>query len=137
MILQIIFVSGFWIIKKKEYPKFELKPQLYPTESQQKEFITSYLTKYKQLGGEANTQVTEDEINKLQKEVDHFSPVPHLMWALWGIIQSGSSSIDFGYLEFSVGRIEQYFRLKDKLVTKHNLTVGQKFRSHHELRSKI
>jgi len=109
-----------WVVdySKQEYPKFELKPLQYPTESQQREFFSSYVKKFKQLNGESDPQVTEEEINILQKEVDHYLPVPHLMWALWGIVQAGSSTIDFGYLEFSVGRIEQYFWLKEKLVAK-------------------
>jgi len=113
-----------WVVDytKTEYPKFELKPQNYPTESQHREFLSSYLRKYKQLDGEDDPQITEDDINILQKEVDHFFPVPHLMWALWGIVQAGSSTIDFGYLEFTVERIEQYFLLKENLVTKYDLT---------------
>jgi len=109
-----------WVVdySKPEYPKFEFKPQQYPTKSQQREFFHSYLLKYKQLNGEADPQVNEDDINVLQKEVNLFLPVPHLMWALWGIVQADSSTIDFGYLEFSVERIEQYFWLKEKLVAK-------------------
>lgn len=49
------------------------------------------------------------------KEALTFSLAPHLMWAFWAVIQANASEIEFGYMEFGVGRLIEYFRMK-KLV---------------------
>jgi hypothetical protein len=51
------------------------------------------------------------------KEVDRFTLVSHLHWALWGIIFSASSTIDFDYVDYARQRLRAYFMSKDGLLT--------------------
>jgi len=111
-----------WIIDYSypHHPNYKLKPEQYPTYTQREVLFRAYLTKLKQLQGKTPT-VSSEEIQQLQTEADYFIMAPHLAWALWGIVQAGSSKIEFGYMEYSLGRIEQYFELKENLIIKYHL----------------
>jgi len=111
-----------WIIDYSypKHPKYMLKPAQYPTENQKETLFRSYLTKLNELQGKKGP-VTKEQIYELQKEADYFIMVPHFAWSLWAIVQAGSSKIDFGYMEYAIERIEQYFELKEKLFLKYKL----------------
>lgn len=49
------------------------------------------------------------------KEAIRFALAGHFLWSLWAIKQAASSDIDFGYMEYAVQRIAEYYRLKQEI----------------------
>jgi len=72
----------------------------YPTKEFQLSWIREYL-------GEGATQ---KEVEELQRMVDRFSALPHLMWGIWSLIQSKNSNIDFDFLGYAILRLDFYKR---------------------------
>jgi len=98
-----------------EHPKFRFINENYPNVQEQRILFASYLHHTKKLQGKANLLPTESEIRKIAKESNEFALAATLIWCFWGIIQSSTSDIDFGYLEFAQARLVEYHRLKDIL----------------------
>lgn len=67
---------------------------LYPNEELQKSWLKIYLQTYKN-----SEVVSEDEIEKLYKQVNQFVLMTHFFWGCWSLIQSQYSLIDFDFLE--------------------------------------
>eukprot|EP01125_Pyxidicula_operculata_P016229 TRINITY_DN555_c0_g1_i1.p1 TRINITY_DN555_c0_g1~~TRINITY_DN555_c0_g1_i1.p1 ORF type:complete len:376 (+),score=56.38 TRINITY_DN555_c0_g1_i1:41-1168(+) len=103
------------------YPKFKVDPAKYPTDKHLNEFFISYLRAYNS-GTKGTSEYTDDELRQLNVEYEHFLLMPHFLWSLWGVIQASFSEIDFGYLEFSIARFNEYFDLKKKLIEKYKYT---------------
>eukprot|EP01127_Copromyxa_protea_P013077 TRINITY_DN3477_c0_g1_i1.p1 TRINITY_DN3477_c0_g1~~TRINITY_DN3477_c0_g1_i1.p1 ORF type:complete len:615 (+),score=145.20 TRINITY_DN3477_c0_g1_i1:187-1845(+) len=106
----------------EEMPKFRIIPENYPTPEQQEQLFTAYLRQWKRLkaGGQAGVDInpTKEEIAVLAREANEYALAAQILWSLWGIIQSSSSEIQFGYLEFAHARLGEYFRLKALLDQK-------------------
>ena len=49
------------------------------------------------------------------QEVKDYTLFSHLMWALWSIVQCHISTINFGYMEYAVVRLEHYLKEKKAL----------------------
>lgn len=62
---------------------------------------------------------TPEEIEALSREANEFALAAHILWSLWGIIQSSTSDIEFGYLEFAHARLGEFYRLKGLLDSKY------------------
>lgn len=73
----------------------------YPSRESQTRFIQAYL------GGKASEEV----INRWIYSIEEFKEISHLLWAYWGIVQAGVSSIDFDYLGYSLMRLEAMRKL--------------------------
>lgn len=91
-----------------EYAGFELDYTKYPNYEIRKQFVTSYLKTLKE-NDKNNTEPTKEEIKSLLEEVESFVPLSHMLWGLWGIIQSIISDIDFDYLSYGITRFKHYF----------------------------
>ena len=46
--------------------------------------------------------------------VAHFSLCYHMMWGLWGLVQAHISKIEFDFVAFALGRLGEYFRVRDE-----------------------
>jgi len=112
-----------------QHPKFRFIDENYLSEEQQRLLFASYLYQSKKLQGKANLLPTETEIKQIMRESNEFALAAHLIWCLWGIIQSSTSDIDFGYLEFSQARLTEYYKLKSILDTKNEKLAIKKSRS--------
>lgn len=106
--------------KYEPYPKFKIESALWPNQAQQQVFFHEYILQTKQLNGEQNPTVTQQEIQKLQLETEQFSLCSHLLWSLWGIIQYDVSEIHFGFLEYSLQRFELYLKNKRRIFGTQN-----------------
>lgn len=51
-------------------------------------------------------------------EVQAFMLAPHLLWGMWGIIQSTNTKIPFGYWEYATDRMEEYLKHKNLILSK-------------------
>jgi len=103
----------------QDYPKFKVVPENYPSTEHQHQLFQAYVKQWKILKQTTTTTTTElseeEEVELLIKEANHFALASHLLWSLWGVIQSASSEIEFGYLEFAQARLGEYYRLKTLL----------------------
>jgi choline/ethanolamine kinase len=99
------------------FPYFKHEPRFFPSKAQQQVFFRNYLSVW---NPPLSTSKLEQEVLKLFKEVQLFTLASHLLWSLWGIIQSAQSDIEFGFLEYAQLRFKEYNTLKDKLNLKEN-----------------
>ncbi|KAL0125429.1 hypothetical protein PUN28_004508 [Cardiocondyla obscurior] len=83
---------------------------LYPSESFQKMWLKEYLQVYNM-----TTTVPENDIDKLYWQVTKFTPLPHFLWAIWALIQSEHSHIDFDFLTYASIRFNEYFKWKEEI----------------------
>lgn len=84
------------------YPGFIVNPDMFPDLKKQLCFVRAY-AKGAQLDQSLNTA------KQLLKEANLFVMGSHLHWVIWSIIQAGSSTIDFGYMEYAEQRMDQYY----------------------------
>ncbi|XP_038053259.1 choline kinase alpha-like isoform X2 [Patiria miniata] len=113
---------------KESAPYFNLVPEDHPTEAQQLRFIRAYLEEYNSTkeqregegpgaGGEGvcNRMSTEAEEKLILREIARFTPVIHLIWVMWSCVQAKISHTAFGYMEYGLARLKEYFRTKAAL----------------------
>lgn len=100
------------------FPGFCIDPDKYPDESIQKAFLHAYLAACNnKLGLEKD--VTDKEVEALMEEVRPFVLASHLKWALWGLATASENEKTmncFGYREYGMSRLWQYYALK-KVIT--------------------
>lgn len=94
------------------YPHYEIKHSNFPTEAQQRRFVTAYLTAASAEGAAP----TEHEITELLTEANMFTMAAHFMWACWGFMQAGSSTIEFGHMQYGKDRMEMYAECKRRFL---------------------
>lgn len=87
------------------FPGFVVSPDLYPDEEKQSLFFEAYARG-------ADLELTSEMLDQLLKEARVFSLASHLHWAIWSVVQAGSSTIDWGYLEYAEQRMDQYYYYK-------------------------
>jgi ethanolamine kinase len=79
----------------------------YPDEPTQKEIIRMYLD------NSTKMQVSNEAVNELYVEVNKGCMVMHLVWTIWGLMQTHLSGLDgFNYLEYVTHRYSHYLQLK-------------------------
>lgn len=92
-----------------EPPYFHFYDDAYPKKKQQYEFFEAYLSTH------SKTETTEKDLQRLYIEANSFTLASHYMWGLWSLVQSRTSEINFGYLEYAMNRFEQYKQMKSQL----------------------
>jgi len=78
-----------------EFAGFECDYSRYPTAGLRREFYKAYASE-------------PEEAQALETEVAAWTPVAHAFWALWAIIQSKFSSIDFDFAGFAAIRMTAF-----------------------------
>uniref|UniRef100_A0A8R1XXZ3 ethanolamine kinase n=2 Tax=Onchocerca TaxID=6281 RepID=A0A8R1XXZ3_ONCVO len=73
-----------------------------PDKKYKREWITKYLTFY------LERKPTNDEIDTLLNGNNAFEAAAHFFWALWALVQSQISTIDFDYLKYAIQRYELF-----------------------------
>mmetsp|Transcript_19072 Transcript_19072/g.37451 ORF Transcript_19072/g.37451 Transcript_19072/m.37451 type:complete len:385 (+) Transcript_19072:265-1419(+) len=95
-----------------KFPGFNLDVDMYPTPEQQHLFFESYLDSFpdpERLFADGDVPDTrEGMIERLIEFARIGTLASHLQWILWGIAQAGASTIEFGHLEYSMCRYDQY-----------------------------
>jgi len=74
----------------------------YPTKQQQEHLARAYLG-----GGE---DAREEEVERLVFEMKEYALASHLLWGVWGLLQSKLSTIDFDFVEYTRQRLTEYFK---------------------------
>jgi thiamine kinase-like enzyme len=94
----------------------ELDPKRYPSKKEQLAFLSSYVAAY-----EAHDQVTlsEDErerlVHGLYLEANKYGLMSHVVWGLWGLLQSINSTIQFDYFAYGMQRLWMFHDLRPKM----------------------
>lgn len=94
------------------YPHYEIKHSNFPTEAQQRRFAKAYL----RAAAAEGAAPTEHEITELITEANMFTMAAHFMWACWGFMQAGASTIEFGHMQYGVDRMEMYAECKRRFL---------------------
>ncbi len=69
-------------------------------------FCREYIRVYTQ-----QEDVSDADIELLQSEVKQFEPLSHLVWGLWGLMQSRNTDVSFGYVEYGLCRLRHSIAL--------------------------
>ncbi|KAF7234763.1 Ethanolamine kinase 1 [Varanus komodoensis] len=94
----------------------EVDYSLYPNRKLQEQWLRAYLEAYKEYKG-FETDVTEKEVEVLYVQVNQFALASHFFWGLWALIQAKYSTIDFDFLGYAIVRFNQYFKMKNEVMT--------------------
>ena len=78
-----------------------------PDEKYQKWWIGEYLTEYME-----TNEITPATINQWSESVQLMTPLSHLLWGTWALVQLEKSAIDFDYANYAMDRLKCYFELK-------------------------
>ncbi|KAJ1074687.1 hypothetical protein K5549_014959 [Capra hircus] len=81
----------------------------YPARETQLQWLRYYLQAQK------GAAVAPREVERLYVQVNKFALASHFLWALWALIQSQFSTIDFDFLRYAVIRLNQYFKVKPQV----------------------
>ncbi|CAG0899416.1 unnamed protein product [Cyprideis torosa] len=73
-----------------------------------KDWIRIYLQEYN-----GTSDVADQEVNELFRLVGKFTLLSHLFWAVWAVLQSNFSRIDFDFLGYATIRYKRYLDTKD------------------------
>ncbi|XP_015779994.1 PREDICTED: probable ethanolamine kinase [Acropora digitifera] len=76
----------------------EVDYNLYPQREHQMKWIAIYLDESAKLRGENNPKISEEEVEKLYVQANHFALGAHFYWAMWALVQAHFSTIDFDFL---------------------------------------
>lgn len=87
---------------------------LFPKSEERMEFVRNYLKQ------EAGESVKEQDIRQLEEAANRFSVVSHLLWGLWAIIQSRTSTIEDGldFVNYARLRLGEYRRRRVEVLGK-------------------
>lgn len=88
------FLEWTFDYSNREYPFFYHYKLQYPSKEQRQQFIRVYLEKLQAL--EAIYRYTDDDMEKVEHEIQLFTLLSHLFWSLWSIVNT-ASNIEFGY----------------------------------------
>ena len=64
----------------------------------------------------SRVEPTTEEILEMYREVNKFSLVSHFYWAIWALVQTSVSDIDFDYMGYAVLRFSEYYRRKEEML---------------------
>lgn len=99
------------------HPNFVVHKERFPTVEQQVKFAEHYLaaaSKIAAAGGSAvDLGLTAEQ---LAEDARLGMLASHLLWSLWGVLQARTSSIEFGFVEYSVARAEDYSVHKEAVL---------------------
>jgi len=114
LILEIIFFEWTIEYNTPNANGFEIVHERYPTKEQQSQFFEHY-------NAVTSTLSRPWDITQLLLEGETFAMASHFLWGLWGVIQSKSSTISFGYMEYALQRFDGYFLQKARLLKEKEL----------------
>lgn len=98
------------------FPGFVIDPDMYPDRNKQRAFFQEYLKHVREprrlFAQDRQPADTAAMVERLCKFSDLGALASHMQWALWGIVQAEHSTIDWGYLEYTTARMDQFWALR-------------------------
>ncbi|GAB6021652.1 hypothetical protein CHUAL_004236 [Chamberlinius hualienensis] len=103
-------------------PYFYANVANYPSREQQLHFIRAYLRSYfSELNDSSKSvQYNSRTEEKILKEAAFFALVSHFFWGLWAIVNGANAQIEFGYWDYSLARLDAYFKGKSQILSAEN-----------------
>ena len=100
------------------WPGFCMDPGAYPSAAQRARLLRAYARAAGLLQDPSSGAPDEAAVVAgLRAEADAFMMASHLRWALWAACMSAAPATDeFGYLEYGLARLGQYYALKAAAV---------------------
>ncbi|KAJ3040800.1 Ethanolamine kinase [Rhizophlyctis rosea] len=102
-----------------EYAGFDCDYSHYPSKSTQLPWLQTYLstsfsapTPTMSSPPLPSPPPSEEEVEKLYREVNMFGLAAHYFWGVWALVQAQVSDLDFDYLEYALLRFGEYERRK-------------------------
>ncbi|XP_076435860.1 ethanolamine kinase 1-like isoform X1 [Babylonia areolata] len=90
---------------------------LYPNKDYQMVWLRRYLQFAFVAKGRSVDEVTDLDVERLFVQANVCACAAHFFWGLWALIQAKMSSIDFDFLQYSIVRLNEYFRCKEKFFS--------------------
>ncbi len=90
-----------------EWGGYDCDYTMLPSQSVRRSFLEEYLRT-------SSTNVKEDVVQKMLKQVDDFRGMPGLYWGIWALIQATISQIDFDYASYAEVRLGEYFAWREE-----------------------
>jgi choline kinase len=94
-----------------------MNPSLYPSYEQRREFYVAYLKQSSlSAGSAAGGRVNESDIQRLERQVEMWTPASHALWAIWGLVQAREAvenhdvTPEFDYIAHALGRMDTFRR---------------------------
>lgn len=109
------FIEWTYDYTNPKYPYYTVFKDRFPTKQQQTEFLKQYF----------QCMESEESIEVILYEIQHFILASHLFWSIWSIVNSRVSKITFGYKEYAEERLKSYLELKASLTKKNTSNTGQ------------
>uniref|UniRef100_UPI00358FFAB3 choline kinase alpha-like isoform X1 n=2 Tax=Myxine glutinosa TaxID=7769 RepID=UPI00358FFAB3 len=94
------------------WPFYKVNTKNYPSREQQLRFCMAYLKEY----GDHAENLGDADMDRMLLEVNRYALASHFFWCLWSILQASISTINFGYMEYALARLEAYNDLKKQVV---------------------
>lgn len=79
------------------YPFHTLSLDLFPSDEQQKRFLSHYIQESDDSSSDNSNIPLEARIDELHREMQPFFLASNLLWTLWAITSARTSKINFGY----------------------------------------
>jgi len=89
----------------QEWPFYKYTHKNFPTLHQQIHFVNSYLESIYQRDDTLKSDPRWQR-DVLLDEIKRFAMMSHFFWAMWSVVQAKMSTIQFGYLEYAISRLE-------------------------------
>ncbi|XP_076435861.1 ethanolamine kinase 1-like isoform X2 [Babylonia areolata] len=105
------------IIHNKDDRMGEADYTLYPNKDYQMVWLRRYLQFAFVAKGRSVDEVTDLDVERLFVQANVCACAAHFFWGLWALIQAKMSSIDFDFLQYSIVRLNEYFRCKEKFFS--------------------
>lgn len=96
-----------------EWSGLDLDWNLYPSPSQQYQFLENYALH------SFGPEYTACEVEQLQKKVEKYQLVSHMFWGLWGKLMAAQRPDDPFYEPYSMKRVARYLEVKDRVLADH------------------
>ena len=81
---------------------------LYPTKEFRLKWLKEYIKNTKKINFDQTVEPTHEELEELDELVSYFTPLGHLVWGIWSLVQAKFSDIDFDYINYAAERLKQY-----------------------------
>lgn len=90
---------------------YDASPLFYPSRQYQVNFVRVYLRKF----GSSSSNLDE-RVEQMLNDVRVLTPVSHLMWAVWSLVEAQDSNVEFDLVNYAQLKFDQYFRTKQDLL---------------------
>ncbi|XP_043219788.1 choline/ethanolamine kinase-like isoform X1 [Amphibalanus amphitrite] len=118
------FCEWLYDYSSPQPPFFTEHPDRWPSRDEQLRFIRAYLEhRFKTAAVDDDDEHPVMDKEQLQREeesmldeINVYSLGSHLFWAVWSITNAATSSINFGYWDYSLCRLKAYQRQKQHLM---------------------